>query len=63
MNDVFWLKNLHLGRLHFCLGRNDAIYSHIALGRRHHSVHINRLNGHFFTTFRIGSRFLNIDWV
>lgn len=58
--DVFWLKTASVGRLHFCLGRNDAIYSR---QQRRASAHLSRLDGFVFITLRIGSRFLNIDWV
>ena len=64
-NDVFWLKRTGIGRLHVCLGRNDAVYGPRSWtpARARASFHFTRLNGQVFITIRVRSRFLNVDWV
>jgi hypothetical protein len=58
--EIFWIKNINLGRLHICVGRNDEIYK---MKKKRASIHLTHLNGQVFFTARIKSRFMNIDWV
>jgi hypothetical protein len=56
---MFWLKQKNIGRLHFLVGRNDDIKNR---NQKRWTFRMEHLNGQGFLTFRIGVRFLNIDW-
>lgn len=62
--DVFWDKQINIGKLHLNLCRNDGIARLIKLGsKKQNSFRFNRLGTSFSLVIRRGTRFLNVDWV
>lgn len=60
--ETVWLRNVNLGRLHICIGRNDDIRQFIDKGvRKSRSFRFDRVPGMIAISARVGVRFINID--
>lgn len=62
--DIFWTKSVHLNRLHIGIVRNDSIAQLIQNGtKKKNSIRLDRIGGQVFFSLRLGTRFLQVDWV